>query len=431
MTSAQKTQILNYLPEIIDYISKEKIKPIDHTHIISSAIYNDGSTMGIKIITDVMFPSLGARRFPLFVGFSPDKDYADTLMFGVLAIDRDEVRGFPVLKDDNVGNGIFVVPYTLDEAFFAKQSNEQKEILAKWIYRRATTDVHIFYELLNTEAKCLLAKNEIALLLVPELILKTYEHINQLKEIIKNYEDEKCRDRNTAPYWICLNTWCGGKYFLSFVVPDDKKKLYDFKTLEDVYYDYGEYYVPYNSENAKIIDENACLKLKTEIEKNTELSEWFSEPDRRIKEIHIVYGFADKLCSLVSDFLEWQKKPFSVNDELCNAKGVGYYIEDRTKFLGLSLDIIEFLKSKSNNSTEKSEKYNYDEVFSLAVINNSLNKTKCERDGIFTNGFYYFFPLNAEKELFYNFLLSESAEEQQTNFNLLIEKVLQNTQKYK
>ena len=28
MTSAQKTEILNYLPEIIDYISKEKLKPI-------------------------------------------------------------------------------------------------------------------------------------------------------------------------------------------------------------------------------------------------------------------------------------------------------------------------------------------------------------------------------------------------------------------
>ena len=42
-----------------------------------------------------------------------------------------------------------------------------------------------------------------------------------------------------------------------------KKELYDFKTLEDVYYDYHEYYVPYNSENAKIIDENVCLKLKT------------------------------------------------------------------------------------------------------------------------------------------------------------------------
>ena len=126
MTSAQKTEILNYLPEIIDYISKEKIKTAGEINIISSAVYNDGSTMGIKIITDVIFSSLGARRFPLFVGFSPDKEYADTLMFGVLAADRAEVRGFPVLKDDNVGNGIFITPYKLDEAFFTKRSSKQK-----------------------------------------------------------------------------------------------------------------------------------------------------------------------------------------------------------------------------------------------------------------------------------------------------------------
>ena len=114
------------------------------------------------------------------------------------------------------------------------------------------------------------------------------------------------------------------------------------------------------------------------------------------------------------------KKKIPLWRDIHDGEGIGYYVED--KFLGFSLDIIELLKT---------EKHNYDEVFSLAVYTKSLNEGKCERDGIFTNGFYYFFPLNTEKELFYKFLLSESAEEQQANFNFLVEKILKNIQKYK
>ncbi|MBO7485748.1 MAG: hypothetical protein J6T84_06755 [Spirochaetaceae bacterium] len=289
----------------------------------------------------------------------------------------------------------------------------------------------------DAEENCLLAKNEISLLLVPELIIKTYECINQLIKIIENYVDKNYRSllqdnlfgigylyskkRDAAKdYWIGLYPCIDSKYFLSLAISADKKKLSDFKAIEDVYYDGDYYYVPYNSENAKIIDENVSSKLKAEIEKNTELSEWLSAPVSRIKEIHTVYGLADKLCSLIRGFFAWKKKAFSERDKLCNEEGIGYYIEDN--FLGLSLDIIESLKSKSNK---------YDEIFSLAVLTHSVNESKCETDGIFSNGFYYFFPLNAEKELFYNFLFSESVEEQQTNFNLLVDKILKNTQNYK
>jgi len=291
----------------------------------------------------------------------------------------------------------------------------------------------------DAEDDCLLSKNEISLMLVPELILNTYECINQLIKIIEDCIDEKYRgnrpqnnlfgigylyskrqdsDKN---YWVGLNPYVDSKYFLSLAVAADKKELSDFETIEDVYYDGNYYYVPYNSKNAKIIDENVCSKLKTEIEKNTELCEWLSGSVQRIKEINAVYGLDDKLCCLIRTFMDKKKIPLfrDMHSEEC----FGYYIGDNTKvFLGFNLDIIELLKK---------EKHNYDEVFSLAVNTKSLNEGKCERNGIFTNGFYYFFPLNTEKELFYKFLLSESAEEQQANFNFLVEKILKNIQKYK
>lgn len=288
----------------------------------------------------------------------------------------------------------------------------------------------------DAEDNCLLSKNEISLLLVPELILNTYERINQLIKIIEDCIDEKYRGSrpqnnlfgigylyskkqdSAKNYWVGLNPYVDSKYFLSLAVSADKKEFSDFETIEDVYYDGNYYYVPYNSENAKIIDENVCSKLKTEIEKNTELCEWLSGSVQRIKEINAVYRLDDKLCCLIRTFMD--KKKIPLWRDIHDAEGIGYYVED--KFLGFSLDIIELLKT---------EKHNYDEVFSLAVNTKSLNEGKCERDRIFTNGFYYFFPLNTEKELFYKFLLSESAEEQQANFNFLVEKILKNIQKYK
>ena len=291
----------------------------------------------------------------------------------------------------------------------------------------------------DEEENCLLSKNERCLMLVPELILNTYERINQFLKIIETCIDEKYRgsrpqdnlfgigylyskgqdsDKN---YWVGLYPCADSKYFLSLAVSADKNELSDFETIEDVYYDGNYYYVPCNSENAKIIDEDVCSKLKTEIEKNIELCEWISGSVQRIKEINAVYGLDYKLCGLFRTFMD--KKNIPLFRDIHNEEGFGYYIGDDTKvFLGFNLDIIELLKTK---------KHNYDEVFSLAVNTKSLNESKCERDGIFTNGFYYFFPLNTEKELFYNFLLSKSAEEQQANFNFLVEKILKNTQKYK
>ena len=128
------------------------------------------------------------------------------------------------------------------------------------------------------------------------------------------------------------------------------------------------------------------------IDKDNDLKNWLNEPKKRIIEIKAIYGLSAKIQKLVKEFLI-KNEINDIGDPQNNENQIGYYFDNGNKFLGISP------KEKSTNS------------FSLAVYNNNKK-------------IYDFFPLSAKEELFYKFLLSETQEEQQNNFNELANKVL-------
>lgn len=264
-----------------------------------------------------------------------------------------------------------------------------------------------FVEFIDQES--ILNRNEIAFLLMPGLIAKTYKIIKKLLTLIeKNCPKHKKKqddqygigyDWETSGYWIGLVPTIDERFFFSLAIAATKKP--SFKNDNDVYYDGTYYYVPYDSNNAKEIgdkvEKDSISNLINSINNDFELKTWLNEPQKRIIEIKAIYSLSAKLQKLVKEFL-LKSKINDIGDPQSNEDQIGYYFDNENKFLGISPN------EESTNS------------FSLAIYKGEGDNNK---------KIYEFLPLSIEKEFFYKFLLSETKEEQQENFNELAKKVLE------
>lgn len=122
MDENQKQKLFDYLHKSVSSISNSEIE------MLSSSDYEDSNVKGMNIVVKVK-----ETDFPFFVGLSVDEKYADKLIFGILAANRNEnINKVSFEEEDNAGNGFYELN-KLDEKFFSKEELEQTESLADWI----------------------------------------------------------------------------------------------------------------------------------------------------------------------------------------------------------------------------------------------------------------------------------------------------------
>lgn len=324
---------------------------------------------------------------------------------------------------------------------------EIRDIARKYDSTGLEYQIENFVQIIDTEGEdILLNKNETALLisqeLSPKLIEETYTKTYELLDCIDNClgKNEKSDPHNNQygigycynnnNYWIGLLPFINPndeKYFLSFGVcvnSDDsevKNKITKIKEGNNAYFDGEYYYVPYDSSDAEKLFETISQKFKNQIQKEKDLKEWLKQPCKRIREIKAVYGLSDKIYALIENYLDLNNRE-SAGKQKHLKTGTGLYYSGKMHFIGLDPSI------KSGNIKD---------LFSIIIKKSKINNEQANKDKIYKekkdiDGEWYYFPIQTEKtkDLFNDFLLSETAEEQQKNFNKLMDKAIKNTEKY-
>jgi len=410
--SGFKSYIIGEFNKKIDDFNKStnnKYKPISENVVFSDGTY---TTLPLKEMGNKKIDIYGMNKADLQIMIEVKANLNETLQ-------KSQTEEYIDAAINNCIPLVYIIPDGYNHEDDLKKIKDKKSsnliMIVYWstIYDIAKkTDstgldyqIENFVELIDKDS--VLNKNEMAVLFTPCLIADTLGKINILLKKIKDilgWTDKKTPQNNQygigydykgdANYWIGLVPTNDERFFFSLAIAATKKP--SFNNYNDVYYDGTYFYVPYDSNNAKeigdTIEKNIISNLINSIDKDNDLKNWLNEPKKRIIEIKAIYGLSAKIQKLVKEFLI-KNEINDIGDPQNNENQIGYYFDNGNKFLGISP------KEKSTNS------------FSLAVYNNNKK-------------IYDFFPLSAKEELFYKFLLSETQEEQQNNFNELANKVL-------
>ncbi len=294
--------------------------------------------------------------------------------------------------------------------------SEVRDIARNYDNTGLDNQIETFVQLIDNDGEDLLfTKNELALIISPNLIWETYEYIFKFKTCIKNYTGKKSKEHNNQygigysydddKYWLGLIPSHDEKqYFFSLCISADKIKKQDFKKPNDIYFDGEYYYCPYKSKDFKA--KINFTKLESELNKYSDLEKWFLDSEKRIKEINLVYCFADKIIALINNYMS--KNNLTCKKYYWDKYGIGVDFEDTNHFLGF--------KPKK--------------PFSIAIKKSCIKTLKADNAKINNDGKWYYFPLSEERDLFNTFIFSDTADEQQDNFNILVNEILNTTKKY-
>ncbi len=298
--------------------------------------------------------------------------------------------------------------------------SEVRDIARSYDNTGLDNQIETFVQLIDNDGEdLLLTKNELALIISPNLIYTTYKHIDEFRTSLQECIDNDLGKGQNNQYgigyynkkktrWLGLIPSLEKQYFFSLCLSADNFNRQDFKNQKNIYFDGDYYYCPYDG--IDFMEKALYRKLQLKFSKNSDLKEWLSSPERRIREINLVYNLSDKIIALINRY----NKGEEYIKEQKNENGVGAYIKDDRHFIGFNPYV-------ESGKTVKS--------FSIAIKKSCINCQKINKS-IINDGEWYYFPLYEETELFNAFIFSDTVDEQQETFNKLVNKTLKKTEKY-
>lgn len=295
--------------------------------------------------------------------------------------------------------------------------------------------INNFVEIIDDEN--IINKNEIALLFIPDLIKETYEKLETFLEKIRNFlgwttRKEPQEDqygigydfKDNDNYWIGLLPSLDNKFFFSLAINKNQGNKLD---NNDVHFDGEYYYIPCNDQEAQNIMNN---QLNKQLFISNSLKAWLQDAQKHATEIKAVYGLSDKVLSLVENYLKNTRG--EKGERQRDKEGIGCFFNNENYFLGInpSLNKIEsdYCFSLAIHKEAIKEDFKKNPILESGeeIIAKKDYVTIKDKKGNEKNKYdsWFYFSLSSEKELFYKFLLSETPEEQQKNFNELVDKIL-------
>lgn len=137
MNDYDKSSLFHIMQNVVSSVSSDKF-------IIDTfcSYFNIDGTSGIKFIAKNKYTTI-----PFFIGFTNDSKYSDSLVFGILKSEADEIIIKLNLDEDSNGNKI-QEKFKVDQKFLSNDDNSQTSKLSKWLSEQITV-VFMLYNIKN------------------------------------------------------------------------------------------------------------------------------------------------------------------------------------------------------------------------------------------------------------------------------------------
>ena len=137
MNNSDKSLLFHIMQNVVSSVSSDKF-------IIDTfcSYFSINGTSGIKFVAKNKYTAI-----PFFIGFTDDFKYTDSLVFGILKSEADEIIIKLNLDEDSNGNKI-QEKFKVDQKFLSNDDNSQTSKLSKWLSEQITV-VFMLYNIKN------------------------------------------------------------------------------------------------------------------------------------------------------------------------------------------------------------------------------------------------------------------------------------------